>query len=49
MDDMFEVFISYKDNKEYIISPNRDNYNLDIFNLLQIKKKYYHLKDIKII
>ena len=26
--DMFEVFISYKDNKEYVISPNCNNYNL---------------------
>jgi len=36
--DMFEIFICYKDNKEYIISPNCDNYNLDIFNLLDNKK-----------
>ena len=36
--DMFEVFICYKDNKEYIISPNSNNYNLDIFNLLDNKK-----------
>jgi len=36
--DMFEVFISYKDNKEYIISPNSNNYNLNIFNLLDNKK-----------
>jgi len=35
--DIFEVFISYKDNKEYIISPNKDNYNLDIFTLLDNK------------
>ena len=35
---MFEVFICYKDNKEYIISPNINNYNLDIFNLLDNKK-----------
>ena len=35
---MFEVFICYKDNKEYIISPNNNNYNLDIFNLLDNKK-----------
>ena len=27
--DIFEVFICYKDNKEYIISPNINNYNLD--------------------
>ena len=36
--DIFEVFISYKDNKEYIISPNSQNYNLDIFSLLDNKK-----------
>ena len=35
---MFEVFICYKDNKEYIISPNSNNYNLDILNLLDNKK-----------
>ena len=38
LNDMFEVFICYKDNKEYIISPNYNNYNLDIFNLLDNKK-----------
>ena len=31
--DIFEVFISYKDNKEYLISPNKNNYNLDLFTL----------------
>ena len=36
--DNFEVFKCYKDNKEYIISPNKDNYNLDIFILLDNKK-----------
>ena len=30
---MFEIFISYKDNKEYLVSPNTNNYKLDIFNL----------------
>ena len=34
--DIFEIFISYKDNKEYFISPNK-NYNLDIFILLNNK------------
>ena len=34
--DIFEVFISYKDNKEYIISPNIKD-NLDIFALLDNK------------
>jgi len=36
--DIFEIFICNKDNKEYIISPNCNNYNLDIFNLLDNKK-----------
>ena len=32
--DLFEIFISYRDNKEYIVSPNNHNYNLDILSLL---------------
>ena len=36
--DMFEVFISYKDNKEYLASPNVDNYKLDIYTLINNKK-----------
>ena len=36
--DMFEVFISYKDNKEYLISPNSNNYDLDIFSLVNHQK-----------
>jgi len=36
--DIFEIFISYKDNKEYIISPNNNNNNLDIFSLIDNKK-----------
>ena len=44
--DRFEVFICYKDNKEYIISPNCNNYNLDIFNLLD-NKKIFSLKGHK--
>ena len=35
--DIFEVFLSYKDNKEYIISSNK-NYNLEVFILLDNKK-----------
>ena len=38
MNDIFEVFKSYEDNKEYIISPNYENHNLDIFMLLDNKK-----------
>ena len=37
LNDIFEVFISLKDQKQYIVSPNI-NYNLDIFNLLDNKK-----------
>jgi len=46
--DIFEVFISFKDNKGYIISPNF-NYNLDIFTLLdnqKIKSLNGHIKHI---
>ena len=35
--DIFEIFISYKDNKEYLISPNNNNFNLYIFTLLNNK------------
>ena len=38
MNDRFEIFTSYSDNKEYIVSPNIKNYNLDIFELLENKK-----------
>ena len=37
INDIFEVYISYKDNKEYVASKNC-NYNLDIFLLLDNKK-----------
>ena len=36
--DIFEIYISYKDMKLYIASLNTDNYNLDIFSLLDNKK-----------
>ena len=36
--DIFEVFISYNDNEEYIVSPNINNHNLDIFKLSENKK-----------
>ena len=36
--DMFEIFISLKDNKEYLVSPNINNYNLDIFEFLENEK-----------
>ena len=31
--DIFEVFISYKDCKEYFVSPNVNTFNLDIYDL----------------
>ena len=36
--DIFEIFISYKDNKEYLVSPNSNNFNLDIFSLINNQK-----------
>ena len=38
VNDLFEIFISYKDNKEYIVSKNINDYNLDIFTLLNNEK-----------
>ena len=38
--DIFEVFTSYKNNKEYIASPNVNNDNMDIFSLFDLKKVY---------
>jgi len=37
--DMIEIFIHYKGNKEYLLSPNFNNFNLDIFLLLDNQKK----------
>ena len=31
--DMFEIFNSYNDKKEYLVSPNSNNFHLDIFDL----------------
>ena len=36
--EILEIFISYKDNKEYIISPNINYNNLDIFTLLCVQQ-----------
>ena len=36
--DLFEVFLSNKDNNKYIVSKNIYNYDLDIFTLLNNKK-----------
>ena len=35
----FEVFICYRDNTEYIAAKNGNNYNIDIFSLIENKKK----------
>ena len=35
--DIFEVFLCFKDNIEYLISPNYINYNLEIYSLLKFK------------
>ena len=37
--DIFEVFYCYKDNVEYIISPHFENFNLDVYTLLDNQKK----------
>jgi len=36
--DLFEVFVCNKDHKEYVVSKNINNYNLDIYTLLDNKK-----------
>ena len=38
--DIFEVFVSYKNNKEYVASPNVNNDNIDIISLSDSKKTY---------
>ena len=35
--DMFEIFISYQDNKEYLASPDNNNYNINIISLSKNK------------
>ena len=35
--DIFEIKISRKDNKEYLVSPNNNNYKLDVISLLENK------------
>ena len=35
--DVFEVYTSCRDNREYLVSPNNDNYRLDIIALLDNK------------
>ena len=38
--DVFEVYTSCRDNREYLVSPNNDNYRLDIISLLDNKLVY---------
>ncbi len=50
--DMFEIFISYINNKEYLVSPHKQNYNLEIFLLYNNKKVTSlkgHKKDVRTI
>ena len=37
--DMFEVYISYKDNKEYLASPNNKKFSIDIYSLEENQKE----------
>ena len=37
--DMFEVYISYQNNKDYLASPNRKNFNIDIYSLEENQKE----------
>ena len=36
--DLFEIFVSYKDNDEYLVFQNSINYNLDIYSMLNQQK-----------
>ena len=36
--DKFEIYISYRDNQEYLVSPNSKTFNLDIFTLRNNQK-----------
>ena len=38
INDIFEVYVLFKDNKEYLVSPNNRTHNLDIYRLLDNKK-----------
>ena len=37
--DMFEVYISYQNNKEYLASPNCNTFRIDIYSLSENKKE----------
>ena len=38
VNDLFEVFVCNRDNKEYLVSKNMNNYKLDVYTLLDNKK-----------
>ena len=40
LNDIFEVYISIKDNNQYLVSPNKNNYNLDIISLIDNKLQF---------
>ena len=40
VNDLFEVFICNNDHKEYLVSKNINNYNLDVYTLLDNKKLF---------
>ena len=40
LNDIFEVYTSIKDNNQYLISPNKNNFNLDIITLIDNKLQY---------
>jgi len=42
--DIFEIFISYKDNKEYIVSKNYYNFDLDVISISNNQKIISSLK-----
>jgi hypothetical protein len=45
--DIIEVYTSHKNNNQYLISPNFNDYNLDIY-LIEDNKKILSLKGHKI-
>ena len=49
LNDIFEVYTSIKDNIQYLVSPNKINFNLDIITLIDNKKQYSikgHIKKV---
>ena len=49
LNDLFEAFICLSDNKEYLASPNKNNFNIDIITLFDNKFQFSlkgHLKKI---